>query len=92
MEPDWEDQARTIIRVELVRARVNYKELAWRFEQMGIQETAANLSNKVARGRFSFAFFLQCMTAIGVTVVDINGAVNGAMLMKVPEGDNEGEV
>lgn len=88
MEPDWEDQARTIIRVELVRARVNYKELAWRFEQMGIQETAANLSNKVARGRFSFAFFLQCMKAIGVTVVDIDGAVNGATLKGAEDATN----
>jgi len=77
-----------IIRVELTRARVSYKELAWRFEQMGIQETAANLSNKVARGRFSFTFFLQCMKAIGVTVVDIGGATHGAML-KEPEGARE---
>jgi hypothetical protein len=33
--------------------------------KMGVKEEH-NLHNKVARGKFTAAFFLQCLTAIGV--------------------------
>jgi hypothetical protein len=39
--------------------------LAEKLVAIGINDTAVNLRNKVARGRFSATFLLQCLTAIG---------------------------
>lgn len=69
---DWEDRARRILRIELARAGVSYKELSRRLEALGVDETHMNLSNKVARGRFSFEFFLKCMRALNVRSVELS--------------------
>lgn len=69
---DWEDCARRILRIELARAGVSYKELSRRLEALGVVETHMNLSNKVARGRFSFEFFLKCMRALNVRSVELS--------------------
>jgi hypothetical protein len=34
---------------------------------MGLPETERNIANKISRGGFTAAFFLQCLKAIGVT-------------------------
>lgn len=39
-------------------------------------------SNKIARGKFSFVFFLQCMKAIGIKSVDIDTKIDSAVLEK----------
>ena len=38
----------------------------WHLRRIGVKEEEHNLRNKVARGKFTAAFFLQCLTAIGV--------------------------
>ena len=43
------------------------RDLAERLTSIGVRETERNVSNKIARGGFTAAFFLQCMEAIGVT-------------------------
>jgi len=37
--------------------------------EMGFQETEKNLNNKIARGGFTAAFFVMCLTAIGANEV-----------------------
>ncbi|KYP10254.1 MAG: hypothetical protein A0129_13930 [Limnobacter sp. CACIAM 66H1] len=78
----WEVEARRILRAELARAGVGYKTLAVRLAVLGIEESEANLSNKIARGKFSFVFFLQCMKAIGIKSVDIDTKIDSAVLEK----------
>ena len=78
----WEVEARRILRAELARTGVGYKTLVVRLAALGIEESEANLSNKIARGKFSFVFFLQCMKAIGVESVDIGTKVDSAALEK----------
>jgi hypothetical protein len=78
----WEVEARRILRAELARAGVGYKTLAVRLAALGLEESEANLSNKIARGKFSFVFFLQCMKAIGIKSVDIDTKIDSAVLDK----------
>ena len=78
----WEVEARRILRAELARAGVGYKTLVVRLAALGIEESESNLSNKIARGKFSFVFFLQCMKAIGVDSVDIDTSIDPAVLEK----------
>ena len=61
---NWEAEARNVLRAEMHRRGVNFIALQQRLEALGVHETAVNLSNKMGRGKFSFAFALQCMAAM----------------------------
>ena len=78
----WEIEARRILKSELARAGVGYKTLVVRLAALGVEESESNLSNKIARGKFSFVFFLQCMKAIGVTSTNFSVDVSPAILEK----------
>lgn len=71
---DWQREARRILQVELARKDIGYKELSRALETVcHIEIEPKALSNKVARGTFSFAFFLQCMNALGVETINLRG-------------------
>jgi hypothetical protein len=70
---DWQREARRVLQVELARKDIGYKELSRALETVcGVDIDAKALSNKVGRGTFSFAFFLQCMKALGVNQVSLD--------------------
>lgn len=62
---DWEAKARGIIRGEMARQNVTYSQLVERLESIGVHEDERNLRNKVSRGKFTAAFLLQCLSALG---------------------------
>lgn len=64
---DWEAKAANLLKAELKRRGVTYAELA---ERIGDKE--ANVRNKLARGKFSAAYLLQSLDAIGCMEVRIN--------------------
>lgn len=69
---DWPREARRLLHVELARKDIGYKELSRALETVcGVAIDPKALSNKVGRGTFSFAFFLQCMKALGVNNVSL---------------------
>lgn len=68
---NWEEFARRVLKAELARAGLTYKMLVKRLEAMGVRDSEAAIANRVSRGKLSFALFLQCMSAIGVTEVDL---------------------
>jgi 3-mercaptopyruvate sulfurtransferase SseA len=70
---DWQAQAKGIIRGELKRRGLGYRDLAERLQAIGVKENEPNVVNKIARGTFTAIFFLQCMEAIGVQNIHLNG-------------------
>lgn len=74
-EPGLEEKAhhwaRSILRVEMTRREISYRELADKLDVLGLHENERNLRNKVARGEFSAAFMLLCLTALGCKVIEI---------------------
>jgi len=60
-QSDWEVKAANILKAELKRQGVTYAQLA---ELIGDKEP--NVRNKLSRGKFSAAYMLQCLEAIGV--------------------------
>ena len=66
---EFEEKAKNLLKGELKRKGVTYAQLAEKLGAMGISETERNLNNKISRGGFTAAFFIQCLTAIGVTEV-----------------------
>ena len=75
-EDDWAEDAKRLLRAEMTRRGVTYEGLVEELKAVGVTDTAVNLRNKVARGKFSAAFLLQCLTAIGATNVRISDKGN----------------
>jgi hypothetical protein len=62
---EFETRAKNLLKSELKRRGVSYQQLAEKLAGLGVHETERNLANKLSRGGFSAAFFLQCLSAIG---------------------------
>lgn len=69
---DWSEVAKGILRGELKRQNMTYAHLVAALAEGGVRESEANLRNKISRGNFSAAFFLQCLDAIGVNMLLLN--------------------
>lgn len=67
----WNEQARLKLREILLRKKISYKKLVVLLADIGVEETERAIQGKMARGTFSFAFFLQCMKALGITNVEL---------------------
>ena len=68
-DAEWSDKAKNLLRSELKRKGVTYAQLSGLLEQIGVNENEKNIANKISRGVFTMAFFLQCMAAIEVNEV-----------------------
>ena len=64
-DEDWQEKTKNILKAELKRRGVSYKQLAERLEGIGVRDTEANIKNKISRGGFTAVFLLQVLTAIG---------------------------
>ena len=63
----FEALAKGLLKAELKRRNMTYADLVGALWKLGVKEEEHNLRNKVARGKFTAAFFLQCLSAIGAT-------------------------
>lgn len=70
-EKVWEEMVKNILRAEMMRRGVSYAGLVERLADHGVEDNELNLRNKVSRGRFTAVFFLQCMQALGVDLLQI---------------------
>lgn len=61
--------ARKLLRAQLNSKDMTYKRLSRALLSVGVDEEPKALANKIARGTFSFSFFLQCMRALDIEVV-----------------------
>lgn len=71
-DAEWSDRAKNLLRSELKRKGLTYAQLSDLLAQIGVDENEKNIANKISRGVFSMAFFLQCMAAIKVEAVSLS--------------------
>lgn len=69
---EWEARAKGLLKAELKRRNVSYKGLVEKLAAIGVNETEPNIRNKLARGKFTAVFLLQCLSAIGATKVSLD--------------------
>ena len=62
---DWETKAANLLKSELKRKGVTYAQLVEKLAEIGVDEKEANVRNKLSRGKFTAAYLIQCLTAIG---------------------------
>jgi hypothetical protein len=68
----WEARVQGILKAELKRRSVTYAQLVDKLAAIGVDETEPNIRNKLARGKFTAAFMLQCLDAIGCSTLRLS--------------------
>ncbi|MFT4254154.1 MAG: DUF6471 domain-containing protein [Caulobacter sp.] len=68
---EYAQTGKRILKAEMQRKGVSYKELAFALQERGHGPSAneANIRNQINRGGFSAAFFVECCLAMGSYVV-----------------------
>ncbi|KWH57158.1 DUF6471 domain-containing protein [Burkholderia cepacia] len=67
----WEEEAKGLIEEGMVRREIGYKQLSRLLEELGIEESPDQINRKVNRKRFSAAFLLACLRAMGVETISL---------------------
>ena len=62
---EWEAKVKGLLKGELKRRGVTYAQLVDKLSAIGVSETEPNVRNKLARGKFTAVFLVQCLEAIG---------------------------
>jgi hypothetical protein len=76
-DSEWGDDVKRLLRGEMARRGVTYDQLAERLAAIGIEDSSVNIRNKVARGKFTAVFLIQCMTAMGARSLRIGEDTDG---------------
>lgn len=71
-ETEWQARAKNLLKAELKRKGVSYRDLVEKLAPLGVEETERNIANKISRGGFTAVFLLQCFEAIGTTDVRLS--------------------
>jgi len=64
-QSEWEAQVKGLLKAELKKRGITYAQLVEKLEAIGVHESEPNIRNKLARGKFTAVFLVQCLTAIG---------------------------
>ena len=71
-DKDWENRVKGMLKAELKRRDVTYAQLVGKLADIGVMDSEPNIRNKISRGKFTAVFFIQCLTAIGVSELRLN--------------------
>jgi 3-mercaptopyruvate sulfurtransferase SseA len=63
---DWNAKAANLLKSELKRHGLTYADLIEKLAKIGVSEKEVNVRNKLSRGTFTAAYFLQILEALGV--------------------------
>ena len=61
---EWEDRVKAMLKAELKRKGVTYAGLVGKLADIGVMDNEPNIRNKLARGKFTAVFLVQCLEAI----------------------------
>ena len=64
---EWEDRVKGLLKAELKKRGVSYLQLVERLAAIGVVDSEPNIRNKLARGKFTAVFLIQCLEAIGTS-------------------------
>jgi len=69
---DWEAKVKGLLKAELKKRGVTYAQLVDKLAEIGVSESEPNVRNKLARGKFTAVFLVQCLSAIGVSTLSLD--------------------
>lgn len=63
----WEETVKGLLKGELKKRGVTYAQLVGKLADIGVMDSEPNIRNKLARGKFTAVFLIQCLQAIGAS-------------------------
>ena len=66
-DKEWEEKVKGLLKGELKKRGVTYAQLVGKLADIGVMDSEPNIRNKLARGKFTAVFLIQCLEAIGAT-------------------------
>jgi hypothetical protein len=66
-DTEWQARVKGLLKSELKRNNIGYRELAERLAAMGVHDSERNIANKISRGGFTAVFLVQCLEAVNVS-------------------------
>lgn len=84
-QADWRQMLQRLIKAEMSRRGVKYQDLSEKLAEVGVQQSADNLRNKVNKGILGADLLLQIVFVLNVSQIKRSEIVNifDAMGMKV---------
>jgi hypothetical protein len=73
-ESDWNVKVKGLLNAELKRRSVTDNQLAERLKEVRVNETLAEIANKIGRSRFTAVFLLQCILVVGCSSLQLSDA------------------
>ena len=67
----WADRARELLKEEMFRRNLTYRELAERLAPYGVMTPPDQLNRMVNRGKFSAAFLFACLAAMEIAAIKV---------------------
>jgi hypothetical protein len=64
---DYEAKVKGLLKGELKKRGVTYAQLVEKLAAVGVVDSEPNIRNKLARGKFTAVFLIQCLEAIGAS-------------------------
>jgi uncharacterized hydantoinase/oxoprolinase family protein len=68
---NWNNKIKRLLKSELVKRGVSNTDLVILLNKIGVHETKASIDSKISRGSFSACFFIQCLSVIGCSKIEI---------------------
>lgn len=66
-DKEWEELVKGLLKAELKRRGITYAQLVGKLADIGVVDSEPNIRNKLARGKFTAVFLVQCLEAIGAS-------------------------
>ena len=71
---EWEALVKGLLKAELKKRNVTYAQLVGKLADIGVMDSEPNIRNKLARGKFTAVFLIQCLEAIGASSLRLSEA------------------
>ena len=68
------EKVKWLLKSELVKRGITSSDLVILLNNRGFNETKSSVTSKISRGTFSATFFLQCLSIIGCSKLDIESS------------------
>ena len=67
-----EAKVKGLLKGELKRCNVSYRQLVAKLTEIGVVDSEPNIRNKLSRGKFTAVFMVQCLEAIGSSTLRLD--------------------
>jgi len=79
------EKVKRLLKSELVKRGITTSDLVKLLNKEGLKETKSSITSKISRGTFSATFFLQCLSVIGCSKLDIENSTSNLSIAADPK-------